>query len=311
MSQLNFEGQVAIITGAGRNLGRAYCVELAGRGAAVVVNDIDADAADAVVEEIERTGGKAVASYDTVATLAGGAAIVAKAVERFGTVDILINNAGNVHAGDFARMSLEDFEDVLAVHLSGAFCVTQPAWKIMQARGRGRILMTGSAGGVYPEAGYSEYATAKAGLVGMTRALAAEGQAHGICVNLIMPQAGGSSMTLDAEPILVLNDEKFAGPDAALKPYKSPEAVTSLVVYLCSVECTHTGLMLSAGAGWFGRVFIGLTEGWTTPELGVPAPAEDVARHFHAIIDTERYQVPDGASDELRHIATRLGLAFG
>ncbi|MET7998939.1 SDR family NAD(P)-dependent oxidoreductase [Amycolatopsis sp. NPDC005232] len=311
MSQLDFTGQVAIVTGGGRNLGRGYCLELARRGAAVVVNDIDGDAADAVVEEIEREGGKGLASRDTVATAYGGKAIVAKAVESFGTVDILVNNAGNVRAGDFADLSLDDFEAVLAVHLNGAFCVTQPAWRIMRERGRGRIVMTGSAAGMYPEQGYSEYATAKAGIIGFTRALAAEGRDHGIHVNAILPQAGGSAMTSTAGPIASLKDAKFAGPDASLGPYKSVEAVSPLVVYLCSPECAHTGLALSAGAGWFGRVFVGLTNGWTTPELGVPATAEEVARHFDEIVDTERYEVPDGASDELGHIAKRLGLATG
>lgn len=311
MFQLDFTGQVAIITGGGRNLGRGYCLELARRGAAVVVNDIDRDAAHAVVEEIEREGGRAVASLDTVATADGGEAIVAKAVENFGTVDILINNAGNVRAGDFADMSLDDFEAVLAVHLSGAFCVTQPAWRVLRERGRGRIVMTGSAGGMYPEQGYSEYATAKAGIIGFTRALAAEGKEHGIHVNAILPQAGGSAMTSTAGPIASLKDAKFAGPDASLAPYKSVEAVSPLVLYLCSAACTQTGLALSAGGGWFGRVFVGLTNGWTAPELGVPATVEDVARHFDEIVDTERYEVPDGASDELRHIAKRLGLTPG
>jgi NAD(P)-dependent dehydrogenase (short-subunit alcohol dehydrogenase family) len=311
MSELDFEGQVAIVTGGGRNLGRGYCIDLARRGAAVVVNDIDADAADVVVKEIERAGGRAVASYDTVATVDGGKAIVATAVERFGTVDILINNAGNVRAGEFVAMTLDDFEAVLEVHLSGAFCVTQPAWAIMRERGRGRIVMTGSAGGVYPEEGYSEYATAKAGIIGLTRALAAEGKEHGIYVNAILPQAGGTSMTLAAEDIPILKAEKFAGPDSLLGPYKSVEAVSPLVMYLCSSICSHTGLALSAGAGWFGRVFLGLTDGWTAPELGVPATAEEIARHFDEIIRTERYQVPEGASDELRHIAVRLGLDAG
>ena len=311
LSQLDFEGQVAIITGGGRNLGRGYCIELARRGAAVVVNDIDREAANSVVEEIKHAGGGAVASFETVATTDGGRAIVAKAVEHFGTVDILVNNAGNVHAGNFADMPFEDFEDVLAVHLRGAFCVTQPAWAVMQEKGYGRIVMTGSAGGVFPEQGYSEYATAKAGIVGLTRALAAEGKEHGIYVNAIHPQAGGSSMTEDAKPIPGLKNGKFSSADAALAPYKSVEAVRPLVVYLCSSECNRTGLVLSAGAGWFGRVFIGLTSGWTAPELGVPTTPEEVARQIDQIVDTGRFLVPGGASDELSHIATQLGLAVG
>ncbi|WP_033295894.1 SDR family NAD(P)-dependent oxidoreductase [Amycolatopsis jejuensis] len=309
MAQLDFAGQVAIVTGGGRNLGRGYSLELARRGAAVVVDDIDGEAAASVAGEIERAGGKAVASAESVATAEGGAAIVAKAVEEFGTVDILVNNAGNLRAGEFAGLTLDDFEAVLAVHLGGAFCVTQPAWAVMRERGRGRIVMSGSAAGVYPEGGYSDYATAKAGIVGLTRALAAEGRAHGIHVNAILPQAGGSSMTADAAPIHSLEDARFRGPDAALAPYKSVEAVSPLVMYLCSPECSHTGLILSAGAGWFGRVFLGLTYGWTAPEPGVPPTAEEVARHFDRIVDPAEYLVPGGASDELQHIAARLGLA--
>lgn len=309
MSQLEFTGQVAIVTGGGRNLGRGYCIDIARRDGAVVVNDIDCAAADAVVQEIVRAGGKAVASYDTVATREGGAAIVATAVEHFGTVDILINNAGNVRAGDFAGMALEDFEDVLAVHLKGAFCVTQPAWAIMQEKGYGRIVMSGSAGGVFPEQGYSEYATAKAGIVGMTRALAAEGREHGILVNAIHPQAGGSSMTAAANPIPGLKDKSHAGPDAALSPYKSVAAVSPLVLYLCSAQCDRTGLILAAGAGWFGRVFLGLTGGWIAPELGVAPSPEEVADHFDEVVDTQNYIVPQGASEEMSHIATRLGLS--
>src|SRR5690606_23358758 len=132
----------------------------------------------------------------------------------------------------------------------------------------------------YPEHGYCEYATAKAGVIGLTRALAAEGKAFGIHVNAILPQAGGSSMTLEAKPARSMDDAKFSKPDELLAPYKSVEAINPLVVYLCSLECPHTGLILSAGAGWFGRVFLGLTDGWTAPELGVPGTVEEIARHF-------------------------------
>jgi NAD(P)-dependent dehydrogenase (short-subunit alcohol dehydrogenase family) len=311
VSRLDFTGQAAVITGGGRNLGRGYALELARRGAAVVVNDIDADAADAVVDEIRRAGGRAVANHDTVATVEGGRAIIAMATEHFDAVDILINNAGNVRAGDFSAMPAEDFDAVIAVNLRGAFCVTQPAWSVMRRRGGGRIVMSGSAGGVFPEGGYSEYAAAKAGIVGLTRALAAEGRPHGILVNAVHPQAGGSSMTADAAPIPGLKDAGFAGPDEALAPFKSVEAVSPLVLYLSSPACAHTGLILAAGAGWFGRVFLGLTEGWTVSEPGMLATPEEVGEHFDRIISHERHLVPDGASDELRHIATRLGVAIG
>ena len=173
---------------------------------------------DAVVEEIEQAGGDAVASLDTVATADGGRAIVAKAVEQYGTVDILVNNAGNLRAGDFAGMSLDDFEAVLAVHLNGAFCVTQPAWTIMRGRGRGRIVMTSSAGGVYPEEGYSEYATAKAGIIGLTRALAAEGKEHGIFVERDPAASRGLIDDLDRRAHPQPQGCKFSGPTQASLP---------------------------------------------------------------------------------------------
>ena len=195
---------------------------------------------------------------------------------------------------------------MLEVNLTGSFCVTQPAWTVMKERGHGRIVMTGSAAGVYPEHGYSEYAAAKAGIVGLTRALAAEGAAHGIAVNAILPQAGGSAMTVDAG----YTPTAAVGPEAQLAPYKSVDAVTPLVVHLCSPGCRHSGVIFSAGCGWFGRVFMGLTNGWTAPELGVPPTVEQVAQHMDEIIDTHGHAVPNGASDELGLIAERLGLAW-
>lgn len=309
MTQFGFEGQVAIVTGGGRNLGRGYCIDLARRGAAVVVNDIDGDAADAVVGEIERAGGTAIASHEAVESVEGGNAIVAKAVEHFGTVDVLVNNAGNVRAKNFDDLTLEDFEAVLKVNLSGTFCVTKPAWAIMREKRHGRIVMSSSAAGVYPEQGYSEYATAKAGTIGLMRALASEGREHGIHVNAISPQAGGTAMTAEAGPIASLAKPEFAGPEASLAPYKSVDAVSPLVVYLCSPACRVTGVAFTAGCGWFARNFVGLTSGWTAPELGVPPTVEELARHVDEIVAAERFELPEGASDELRIIAERLGLA--
>lgn len=308
MALLDFTKQVAIVTGAGRNLGRGYAIDLARRGARVVVNDIDEQAAADVVDEINQAGGVAVIACATVATEAGGSSIVQTAIDRFGGVDILINNAGNVRAGNFATMPVADFDDVIAVHLRGAFCVTQPAWRHMQQQGYGRIVMSGSAAGAYPEQGYSEYATAKAGLIGMTRALAAEGAEHGILVNMINPQAGGSGMTADAKPMQSVEDMRFAGPDKALAPYKSVEAVSALVQYLCSPQCDRSGLILAAGAGWYGRVFLGLNGGWSVPAPGMRAFPEDVAAHIDTIVATRDHIVPQGASEELHHIASQLGL---
>jgi NAD(P)-dependent dehydrogenase (short-subunit alcohol dehydrogenase family) len=192
MSELRFDGRVAVITGGGRGLGRAYALLLARLGAKVVVNDpggalvgegSDARPAEAVVAEITAAGGEAIASLDTVATLSGGAAIVQAAIDRWGRIDILIHNAGNVRYGSLRELSVEDFEAVLDVHLRGAFHVVRPAFPLMCEAGYGRIVLTSSIGGLYGNTRVANYGVAKAGLIGLSNVVALEGDAEGVKCN--------------------------------------------------------------------------------------------------------------------------------
>ena len=195
------ENQVAIVTGGGRNLGRSYCLELAANGAAVVVGDVSREHADEVVAEIEAAGGRAAAAYESVATEAGGRALTELAVDRFGTVDIVINNAGILANNLFEDMTIYQLDALLDVHLRGAFFVTQPAWRLMKAKGYGRVLMISSAAGMFSRQGSPNYATAKAGLYGLCKALAFEGQDFGVNVNVLLPRSGGGSAMTAGSPI--------------------------------------------------------------------------------------------------------------
>jgi NAD(P)-dependent dehydrogenase (short-subunit alcohol dehydrogenase family)/acyl dehydratase len=246
-----FDGQVAIVTGAGRGLGRVYALELAKRGARVVVNDVggardgsgaDRTSADGVVEEIVQAGGAAVANYDSVATVEGGERIVGSALEAFGRVDILINNAGILRDKSFAKMTAEMWEGVLDVHLRGAFNVTAPAFRVMKEQGYGRIVMTTSGAGLYGNYGQTNYSAAKLGLVGMVNTLKLEGSRYDIKVNAVAPLA----MTRLTEDVL----------PGDLGERLRPELVAPLVLYLCSSACGDSGLVLEAGAGHFGRAAV-------------------------------------------------------
>ncbi len=198
MTDLGFDGKVAIITGAGGGLGRQHALMMAKRGALIVVNDLggsvdgtgsDKGAAQLVVDEIQAAGGEAVANTDSVATPEGGAAIVQSAVDAFGKVDIVINNAGILRDKSFHNMDADLFDPVIDVHLRGAFNVTQPAWKIMREQGYGRIVSTSSAAGIFGNFGQANYGAAKMGLVGFTNVLAVEGAKYNIKANAIAPLA--------------------------------------------------------------------------------------------------------------------------
>jgi NAD(P)-dependent dehydrogenase (short-subunit alcohol dehydrogenase family) len=198
MSEIRFDGRVAIVTGAGGGLGRAHALLLASRGAKVVVNDLGGTRegtgagtamADKVVDEIKAAGGEAVANYDGVDTAAGGESIVKTAVDAFGKVDILINNAGILRDRAFHNLTEEDWEKVLAVHLKGAYCVTQPAFRVMRQNSYGRIVFTTSAAGLYGNFGQTNYGAAKLALVGLMNTLKIEGQKYNIFANTIAPLA--------------------------------------------------------------------------------------------------------------------------
>ncbi|MFH0998530.1 MAG: SDR family NAD(P)-dependent oxidoreductase [Pseudomonadota bacterium] len=250
--EIRFDGKVAVITGAGAGLGRIYALELAKRGAKVVVNDFGGardgsgrgsfSPAQEVVNEIKALGGQAVPNYDNVATREGGENIVKTALDTFGTVDILINNAGILRDRSFLKMEPEDWHSVLDVHLHGAFNVTRPAFKVMKENGFGRIIMTTSAAGLYGNFGQSNYSAAKMALVGFMNSLKIEGDKYGIKVNTIAPIAA-SRLTEDILPPTLLKKS-------------SPEFVAPLVLYLASDRCPVSGRIYNVGMGLFNRAAV-------------------------------------------------------
>jgi NAD(P)-dependent dehydrogenase (short-subunit alcohol dehydrogenase family)/acyl dehydratase/putative sterol carrier protein len=250
--EILFDGRVAIVTGAGAGLGRVYALELARRGARVVVNDLGGardgsgkgskNSADQVVEEIEALGGEAVSNYDSVTTVAGGDNIVRTALDAFGTVDILINNAGILRDKTFLKMEPQSWQAVLDVHLNGAYNVSRPAFGVMKAKGYGRILMTTSAAGLYGNFGQTNYSAAKMGLVGLMNTLKLEGEKYNIKVNTIAPVAA-SRLTADILP-----------PDFIDK--LEPELVAPMALYLVSQQCPVSGNMYNVGMGCFNRAAI-------------------------------------------------------
>ena len=276
---IRFDDQVAIVTGAGAGLGKVYALELAKRGAKVVVNDLggardgsgggSSSPADQVVEEIKALGGEAVASYDSVATVEGGEAIVNKAIESYGRLDILINNAGILRDRSFAKMSPEDWEPVLSVHLFGAYNVTRPAFLKMREGGYGRIVMTTSAAGLFGNFGQSNYSAAKMGLVGLMNTLKLEGEKYDIKVNTVSPIAA-TRLTEDVLP-----------PDLFEK--LKPEFVAPLVLYLCSKACGETGMIFNAGMGYFNRAAIVSGPGTVFGDGRVAPSVEEIHRNWDAI----------------------------
>ncbi len=276
---LRFDDRVAIVTGAGAGLGRVYALELAKRGAKVVVNDLGGSrdgsgdgskgAADRVVEEIEALGGEAVASYDSVATSEGGQAIVDRAVEAFGRVDIVINNAGILRDRTLVKMEPENWDAVMDVHLKGAYNVTRPAFIKMRENGYGRIILTTSAAGLYGNFGQTNYSAAKMGLVGLMNTVKLEGDKHNIKVNTVAPMAA-TRLTEDVLP-----------PDLFEK--LKPEFVAPLVLYLCSDQCRVTGALYNAGMGYFNRAAIVTGPGTVVGDgKEIPTP-ETVAANMEKI----------------------------
>ncbi|MEX1279159.1 MAG: SDR family oxidoreductase [Acidimicrobiia bacterium] len=298
METIGFDEKVAIVTGAGGGLGRQHALELARRGAKVVVNDLGGapdgtgsseSAADAVVREITEAGGEAVANYDSVSTPEGGEAICQSALDAFGTVDIVINNAGILRDSSFANMTTDQLEPVLDVHLRGGFYVTMPAWRVMKEKNFGRVLFTTSAAGMLGNFGQANYGAAKAGLWGLSNVLAQEGKKYGIRSNVIAPIAK-TRMT-----------EELFGP---MMDFFAPEQVTAAALYLVSEDAPN-GEVLTVGGGRVGRMFLGVTQGWFAG-MGATPSVEDIAGHADEIMATEGYLIPDGAMEEIQNLIMPL-----
>jgi NAD(P)-dependent dehydrogenase (short-subunit alcohol dehydrogenase family) len=295
VTELRFDDRVAVVTGAGRGLGCAYARLLAELGAKVVVNDhggslagdgVDAAPAEQVVKAIREGGGDAVACTESVATTDGAAAIIGTALDRYGRIDILIHNAGNVRRGSLKEMTYEDFDAVLDVHLRGAFNVVRQAFPVMTEAGYGRIVLTSSIGGLYGNHDVANYAAAKAGVIGLANVVALEGAPEGVTCNVIVPAA----VTRMA-----------AGIDISAYPPMGPELVAPVVGWLAHESCSVTGELYVALAGRVARAVIVESPGVYRPSWTV----EDVAEHLDEIRNVKAPLifpvVPDGHNEHIRY----------
>ncbi len=277
---ISFEGQVAVVTGAGGGLGKEYALELARRGASVVVNDLgglgtgdDAtpEPANLVVDEIRDSGGVAVASHASVATRDGGESIITTALTEYGRVDALICNAGYLDTGKFDELPDEKINSMIDVHLKGAFFVGQAAFRVMKRQGYGRILFTGSSSGYFGNPGQASYGAAKTGLLGLSNIIAVEGEAHGIRSNVLLP--GANTRLASSQDWTWVADYPELGAmieraqNAPSSERIDPRWVMPLAVYLVSQQCQATHGTYSAVGGRYARVFVGTTPGWYSAEL--------------------------------------------
>ena len=316
MAELRFEGNVAIVTGAGGGLGKSHALLLASRGAKVVVNDIggsvtgegaDASPAQSVAREICDLGGEAVSDTHSVSTPEGGQAIVSTALESYGRVDILVNNAGIIRNALFDDTTPDQLEPVIDVHLRGAFNVTRPAWAAMRKQGYGRIVNTTSSSGLLGTKGQTNYGTVKAGILGLTRILALEGAADGIKANAIAPM-GFTRMMVDSMDLPGSSTDP-----QALEALRQQLAildvglVSPVVVFLAHESCPVTGEIFSAGGGQVSRVFVGRTKGFFKRDLSI----EDVSDHLGDIRDEAGYTIPADPGDEMNLVFQALSSSPG
>jgi NAD(P)-dependent dehydrogenase (short-subunit alcohol dehydrogenase family) len=304
-TDFDFTGRVAIVTGAGRGIGRAHALLLAERGAKVVVNDLggsmegegsDVTPAESVVAEIKAAGGDAVADTHDVSTREGGEAIVRTALDAFGRIDIVVNNAGIIRYAGLPDVDLQNLEAHIAVHLLGSFNTTRAAWPHFEAQGYGRVVLTTSTGMLGLENNLS-YATAKSGLIGLARSAKLAGEKHNIKINLIAPAA--YTRMAGGEPVSGVR------PDPGM-PDMPSEAVAPMVAYLAHETCPVSGEIYTAGANRFARLFIASTEGYVHT-AGSPT-VEDVAAHWQTINDETNYTVP---ADLMTWSGTFLAHQFG
>jgi NAD(P)-dependent dehydrogenase (short-subunit alcohol dehydrogenase family) len=283
MKEIRFDGRVAVITGAGNGLGRSHALFLASRGAKIVVNDLGGTVAgtggsravaDAVVNEIKAAGGEAVANYDSVATEEGGRNIIKTALDTFGTVDILINNAGNVRDKTLAKMDLADFRALIDVHLMGAVYCAHAAWPTMRTKNFGRIVMTSSAAGLYGNHGHTNYGAAKMSLIGFMNALKEEGRKHNITVHATAPK---------------------------IAQLLKPEFVTAAVAWFCAPENEETGHIIEAGAGYYAKVEVREAQGVLFSTETIPTP-EQIRDRYGEICDMSQAAPYANTSELMRRV---------
>lgn len=294
---IRFDNRVAIVTGAGNGLGRAHALLLASRGAKVVVNDpggaVDGKggghaAADKVVDEIKAAGGQAVPNYDSVADAKSAANIVKTAVDSFGTVDIVVNNAGVLRDKTFHNMTIDDFDFVVKVHFLGTAYVTHAAWPILRAKAYGRVVVTSSNSGIYGNFGQSNYGGAKLAVVGFMNALRLEGQKYNILMNALAPIAA-TRMT-----------DSLMTPEVLAR--LRPEFVSPMVAYLCSEQCQRSGEIWSAGGGAFARIEYREAEGVRVS--GRAPTVEDVMENIDKIADVSASRVFRTSGEEVQAVVS-------
>lgn len=294
---LRFDNKVAVITGAGCGLGRSHALLLGSLGARVVVNDLGGDAhghgadtkpAEQVAAEIRRQGGKAVANFGSVEQ---GERLIEQALDCYGGIDIVINNAGILRDRSFHKMSHEDWQAVIDVHLEGAYRVTRAAWPHLREQRYGRVIFTSSAAGIYGNYGQANYSAAKLGLYGLTQTLAVEGRSHNILVNAIAPMAA-SRLT-----------ESLMPPE--LNARLKPELVSPLVAWLCHEQCEESGGLFEAGAGWFGKLRWQRADGIGLP-VDRPITPGDIASHWAQITDFDHAHYPDSNVEAVTRLLANL-----